>query len=178
MKLIYGLIFSLLFALSLSAQKPQIQEGKIALVFDFHAVGEKPSFTSIHFPSLEEAPYWNMSGKFSCFVAEGFAIKAGIGLGHQGKTGLGLQLGAQWYIGNRVPIQIDYSSFTHVDLDFGWGGDGITTNRSRRMGFQAGYAFFLGEKLNIEPTIRFSPDRKYNTPDPLTGHLSVTVTLN
>lgn len=78
-------------------------------------------------------------GSSSGSVGTGGAAIAGIG------PILSYKLGAKYYLMDKIPIQVDFSG-TNV------------TGYNMELGFQVGYAFFLGERNNIslEPGIRYS----------------------
>jgi hypothetical protein len=60
-------------------------------------------------------------------------------------TILSYKVGAKYYLLDRIPFQIDVSGINVSNYNF-------------ELGFQGGYAFFLGEKKNIsiEPGLRYS----------------------
>lgn len=81
-------------------------------------------------------------------AAEGSASSVG-GTGGASIAGLGAilsyKLGIKYYLQDIIPIQIDFSG-TNVN------------NYNHELGFQAGYAFFLGKvkNISIEPGLRYS----------------------
>lgn len=113
-----------------------------------------PANTGIFLEISNGKSSWNVGGEVGYFIANRLAIKLGLGLGNYptgdpALKGLGTILsyktGAKYYLKDRVPIQIDFTGTNITDNNF-------------EMGFQVGYAFFLGTNKNvsIEPGVRYS----------------------
>lgn len=160
----------------------------------------QPANTGLFFKVSNGKTLWNVGGEAGFFIADGLAVKLGLGygnlatgasnfgegsegggegsegggLGEAGERGSGLgeaaeggegggsvgsggaaiaglgsilsyKVGLKYYLLEKFPLQVDFSGTS-------------VSNYNYEVGFQAGYALFLGEKKNvsIEPGIRYS----------------------
>lgn len=104
--------------------------------------------TSFLLTTAEGSTIWNIGAEVGYFVADDLAIKVGLGYGDfDGGTFVSYKLGAKYYVANRIPIQIDFS---------GQGGNLYDSEKPSYLGLQAGYAFFIGDMVSLEPSLRYS----------------------
>jgi hypothetical protein len=79
---------------------------------------------------------------------DNLAIKLGLGYGDDGVSTLtdplAYKLGLKYYFKSKIPIEISYN------------GVGDKDSNPTYIGLQAGYAFFLGKNVSVEPGIRYN----------------------
>lgn len=92
---------------------------------------------------------WNIGGELGYFTAENFAIKVGFGYGDfDGFTLVSYKIGGKYYVEGKIPFQVDYTGQS--------GDDFFSGENPSYLGLQGGYAFFLGEMVSIEPSLRYN----------------------
>lgn len=113
------------------------------------------SGTSFFLSSSDGTTIWNIGAEIGFFVADNLAIKLGLGYGSikfEGSDGssnlFSYKLGLKYYIVSKVPFQVDYSGQSGEDF-FG-------DEKPSYLGLQAGYAFFIGDMVSIEPALRYN----------------------
>jgi hypothetical protein len=81
------------------------------------------------------------------FVVDDLAVKAGLGYTDlDGFSMFSYKLGAKYYLGGQVPIQVDLTGASMEDFD----------ENPLWMGIQAGYAIFLNDYVSMEPGVRYN----------------------
>jgi hypothetical protein len=108
--------------------------------------------TSFQYSSSDDATAYNLGFEGGYFIMDNLALKAGLGFGGYKPDGgestsiFSYKIGAKYYVLNVIPVQVDYSGASIKDYD----------ENPSYLGFQAGYAVFLGNNVSIEPGIRFN----------------------
>ncbi|MCF2875650.1 MULTISPECIES: hypothetical protein [unclassified Tenacibaculum] len=88
---------------------------------------------------------WNIGAEAGYFVMDDLAIKFGLGYGDDGNQDVfSYKIGAKYYISSMIPVQIDYTGASVGNVDPSY------------LGFQAGYAIFLGDMVSVEPGLRYN----------------------
>ena len=105
--------------------------------------------TSFLLTTSEGTTIWNVGAEVGYFVIDDLAIKVGLGYGDfDGMSLVSYKFGAKYYVVGSIPIQVDFS---------GQGGeDFFGSEKPSYLGFQAGYAFFIGDMVSLEPALRYS----------------------
>ncbi len=106
--------------------------------------------TAFRFRSRDGETIWNIGAEGGYFVIDDLAVKAGIGYGDSSFSGsssaFSYKIGAKYYIIGKVPVQLDYTGISIEDAN----------ENPSYLGIQAGYAWFLGEQVSIEPGLRYN----------------------
>lgn len=110
-----------------------------------------PASTSIGFWSQDGFSQYNIGFEGGYFVMDNLAVKLGLGFGGintdiEDSSILSYKIGAKYYIINMIPVQVDYSGSSIKDLD----------ENASYIGLQAGYAWFLGDNVSVEPGLRYN----------------------
>ena len=124
--------------------------------------------TGIYFSTTDGDTDYNVGLEGGYFVIDNLAVKVGLGYGgysYDVPSGFGTttsvnasafsyKVGAKYYIMGMIPVQVDYS---------GASGDGVEhtnpfggTETPSYLGVQAGYAWFLGRNVSVEPGVRYN----------------------
>jgi hypothetical protein len=106
--------------------------------------------TSFQLASSDGETAWNLGAEAGYFVADNLAIKAGLGYGDDGSdfnsSVFSYKVGAKYYLMNKFPLE---ASFTGASIE------DFNENPSY-LGLQAGYAWFLGPNVSVEPGLRYN----------------------
>ncbi len=130
----------------------QTSEGKWLIEANTNFGAAHGANTSFQYASSDGSSFYNLGLEGGYFVMDNLALKAGLGFGGfkpdggESSSTFSYKLGAKYYIINMIPVQIDYSGSSTKDFD----------ENPSYLGFQAGYAVFLGQNVSIEPGIRFN----------------------
>lgn len=110
--------------------------------------------TSFSYTSQGDFKAMSLGAEGGYFVMDDLAIKVGIGynsfdFGAGSTSGFAYKVGAKYYIKSMIPVQVDYS---------GGSGDNyeVAGETPSYLGLQAGYAWFLGSNVSIEPGLRYN----------------------
>ncbi len=111
--------------------------------------------TGIQFYSIEDGGTgFNIGLEGGYFIINNLAIKAGLGYGSfspdsdivDDTNTFSYKIGAKYYIINQIPVQLDYTGSSTKDVD----------DDPSYIGLQAGYAWFVGDMISIEPGFRYN----------------------
>lgn len=108
--------------------------------------------TAVYLTSIDDFTFYNVGFDAGYFVAEGVALKLGLGYGGikesdgDGYSSFSYRLGLKYYITNIIPLQVDLTGAQIEESD----------ENPMWLGLQAGYAFFVGSNVSIEPSLRYS----------------------
>lgn len=93
---------------------------------------------------------WNIGAEGGYFVMDKLAVKAGLGYGDNGgdfaNTIFSYKVGAKYYLLNKFPLEVSYTGASIKDAD----------ENPSYVGFQGGYAWFVGKNISVEPGIRYN----------------------
>ena len=153
MKNILIVIMLVGISINLCAQNEHTQEGNVVIEANstIGSIGGilGGSGTSFLLSSSDGTTIWNIGAEVGYFVVENLAIKAGFGYGDYDGSGIvSYKIGGKYYIVGKFPIQVDYTGQSGDDF---FGGENPSY-----LGFQGGIAFFLGDMVSIEPSIRYN----------------------
>lgn len=142
------MLFSIMLIGLLSAQT---QQGSKFLEVGTSFTPTTVSSTGINFTTSDKLNTFNVGAEAGYFVANNLALKAGLGFGDVSYDGTSLgsafsyKVGAKYYAGGVFPVGVDYNG---ADVK------GSNDNPSY-VGLSAGYAWFLGDRVSFEPTLRY-----------------------
>ena len=101
--------------------------------------------TAFSLTSVDGETIWNVGAEGGYFVADNFAVKAGLGYGDFGGDDLvTYRLGAQYYFNGNIPLGVDFTGFSK---------DGESVNY---VGVEGGYAWFVAPNVAITPKLRYN----------------------
>jgi outer membrane protein W len=107
--------------------------------------------TQFSLTSIDGVTDYNLGAEAGYFFMDNLAVK--VGVGYHGASGNGgstsdfaYKIGAKYYIAEMIPVELSYTGVSK---------DGVSKNPSF-VGIQAGYAWFLGENVSIEPGLRYN----------------------
>ncbi|MBJ2173697.1 hypothetical protein JBL43_05575 [Aureibaculum sp. A20] len=106
----------------------------------------RASNTGFSFISIDGDNFWNVGLEGGYFVVDNLAVKAGVGYGDASYYDKGIfsyKVGPKYYIIGKIPVGIDLNGASTEDFS------------PMYVGAQAGYAWFLGERLSVEPSLRY-----------------------
>ena len=135
-------LIALLFSIGLIAQT---EKGEIFV--EANTGTRATGNTSFSLSASDGNTAWSIGIDGGYFLMDDLAVKAGIGysdLGDFVDGSLVYKLGAKYYLNGNIPLGAD---LTGVSSD----GNGASW-----FGLQGGYAVFLGDKVAIEPTLRYN----------------------
>lgn len=110
--------------------------------------------TSFGYYSQGDVKAMSLGAEAGYFVMDDLAIKLGIGYnsyddGFIDGSGIAYKLGAKYYIKSMIPVQVDYTAGSGDLYEIG-------NESPSYLGIQAGYAWFLGSNVSIEPGLRYN----------------------
>ena len=125
----------------------QTSEGKW-LIEANTGFGSGVGTTQFGLKSEDGVTSYNLGAEAGYFIMDDLAIKAGLGYGDDGAdmTTISYKVGAKYYIKGMIPVELSYNGVSVKDAD----------ENPSYIGIQAGYAWFLGENVSLEPGIRYN----------------------
>ncbi len=127
----------------------QTAEGKILI--EANTGNAMIGSTGIMFSSSDGDSSFNLGLDGGYFIMDDLAIKAGLGYGSQSQgdfdtNTISYRLGGKYYVNSMIPVTLDLTGASIKDLD----------ENPLWLGIGAGYAWFLGDNVSIEPGIRYN----------------------
>lgn len=109
------------------------------------------SNTGFSYSNTDGDSEYNIGAEVGYFVIDDLAIKGGLGYGGINTdlfdtNVVSYKIGLKYYIISKIPVQVDYSGGVIEDLE----------DDPSYFGLQAGYAWFLGTNVSIEPGVRYN----------------------
>jgi outer membrane protein W len=105
--------------------------------------------TGFYFSSQDGESQYNIGLDGGYFIMDNLALKAGLGYGGASATDSNIfsyRLGAKYYAMGMIPVTLDLTGASIKDA----------VENPMWLGIGAGYAWFLGENVSIEPGIRYN----------------------
>lgn len=148
------MLFSLIMAQAQEEKVEQISEGKFFVEFGT-SFGEANLYSgsSINFYNDGDASYYNVGLMGGYFIKDNLAITGSLGHGNiVSDNNFSWGLGAKYYLLDKLPLALNLNGSSYDSFNF------LSSGRERPLylGFQAGYAFFIGNNVSIEPGIRYA----------------------
>ncbi len=115
--------------------------------------------TGFYLTSFDGDTSYNIGLDGGYFVMDDLAIKAGLGYGDDSvSNSFSYRLGAKYYVKSMIPVTLDLT---------GASGDAVEVAGETPMwlGIGAGYAWFLGQNVSIEPGLRYNHSLNENYTD-------------
>jgi len=107
--------------------------------------------TGVYFSSIDGESAYNIGLDGGYFIMDDLALKAGLGFGDNGEaTSFSYRLGAKYYVKSMIPITLDLTGAS------GEGVENFAGETPMWLGIGAGYAWFVGSNVSIEPGIRYN----------------------
>lgn len=109
--------------------------------------------TGFYFASQDGESSYNVGLDGGYFIMDDLAIKAGLGYGGDSATStsaFSYRLGAKYYVKSMIPVTLDLT---------GASGDAVENFAGETpmwLGVGAGYAWFIGNNVSIEPGLRYN----------------------
>ena len=109
--------------------------------------------TGFYLTSVDGESSYNLGLDGGYFIADDLALKAGLGYGGDSASStssFSYRLGAKYYVKSMIPLTVDLT---------GASGDAVENLAGETpmwLGLGAGYAWFLGENVSIEPGLRYN----------------------
>lgn len=131
------------------------------------------SNTGVSYSDTDGDSVYNFGAEAGYFVIKDLAVKVGLGYGGM-KNDLidtnifSYKIGAKYYIISQIPVQVDYSGATIKDFD----------ENPSYLGIQAGYAWFLGSNVSVEPGVRYNLTLNDNYTDKNTFQVNIGFALH
>lgn len=135
----------------------QTAEGKWLIEANTNFGTPVGSNTNFSYATENGNSIYNIGAEAGYFVIDDLAVKLGLGYGGM-KNDLvdtnvfSYKIGVKYYIASQFPVQLDYSGASIKDA----------SENPSYFGIQAGYAWFLGENVSIEPGIRYNVSLNQN----------------
>lgn len=114
--------------------------------------------TGFSFASSDGESQYNIGLDGGYFIADNIALKAGLGYGGNSiddTTILSYRLGAKYYAMSKIPVTLDLTGASIKDAD----------ENPMWLGIGAGYAWFLGQNVSVEPGLRYNHSLNENFTD-------------
>jgi len=105
--------------------------------------------TGIYFTSQDGESTFNVGLDGGYFVMDDLAVKAGLGYGTNSLTDISVfsyRLGAKYYVKSMIPVTLDFTGASIEDAN----------ENPLWLGIGAGYAWFIGDHVSIEPGLRYN----------------------
>jgi len=159
MKKLILLVAVTLFAFNVNAQdddSSSSQTSKGKWLIEANTGNAMLGSTGISFSSSDGNSSYNIGFDGGYFVMDDLAIKAGLGFGGfspdegDNESSFSYRLGAKYYVNGMIPVTVDLT---------GASGDAVENfagDTPMWLGIGAGYAWFIGESVSIEPGLRYN----------------------
>ena len=151
MKTLLTTATALLFSLTLFAQNGQTDQGKFVIEANttLGSLGLLQSGgTNFLLTNSDGTTIWNVGGEVGYFVMDDLAAKVGLGYGDFDGAGyFSWKLGAKYYAAEVIPVQLDFSGQVSDEI--------FIDGNPAFLSVQGGYAFFFGNQVSLEPSIRY-----------------------
>ncbi len=136
-----------------SSATGQTSEGK--WLIEANTGNQMLGTTGIYFSSQDGNSSYNFGFDGGYFIMDNLAIKAGLGYGdNSSEDDLGgafsYRIGAKYYVNSMIPVTLDLTGAS------GEGVENFAGETPMWLGIGAGYAWFLGQNVSIEPGVRYN----------------------
>lgn len=109
--------------------------------------------TGLYYTSVDGESNFNIGLDGGYFIMDDLAVKAGLGYGSDSvsdTSSFSYRLGGKYYVKSMIPVSLDLT---------GASGDGVENAAGETplwLGMGAGYAWFVGNNISIEPGLRYN----------------------
>jgi Outer membrane protein beta-barrel domain len=142
------------FAFGFANAQEQVAKGK--WLVEANTGNAMLGTTGIYFASSDGDSSYNVGLDGGYFIMDKLALKAGLGFGGSKFNGGGnessfaYRLGAKYYAMDKIPVTLDLTGAS------GDAVENIAGETPMWLGLGAGYAWFLGDNVSIEPGLRYN----------------------
>ncbi len=138
------LIFIVTFTANIYAQPSSIHEG--SWLIEINTGSRTTGNTAFYYSSIDGNSEWNVGADLGYFIKDNFALKFGFGYGHNDEEDnpFAYKLGMKWYMFGMLPLGLDFTGVSQGDFNANY------------LGGQLGYAWFVSDRLSLEPTLRYN----------------------
>lgn len=123
--------------------------------------------TGFSFRDVDGRTEWNVGLEGGYFVVDNLAVKVGLGYGDSNnefiESVFSYKVGGKYYIMGNIPVGLDLNGASSDSFD------------PMFVGVQAGYAWFLGDNVSIEPGLRYDYGFNEDAGDGDANHLSLNI---
>lgn len=150
-KIIVSAIVLLVFGLTNAQEKDQTSKGK--WLVEANTGNAVLGTTGIYLTSVDGEFQYNIGLDGGYFIMNNLAIKGGLGYGgdsFSSTSAFSYRLGAKYYVKSMIPVTLDLT---------GSSGDAVENFAGETplwLGVGAGYAWFVGKNVSIEPGLRYN----------------------
>lgn len=155
-------------AFGVSNAQDQTKQGK--LLIEANTGNAMLGSTGFFYTSSDGESSYNIGFDGGYFIKDNLALKAGIGFGGDSfddSSILSYRLGAKYYAMSKFPVTIDLTGASIKDA----------VENPMWLGIGAGYAWFLGQNVSIEPGFRYNHSLNENFTDKGVFQLNVGFAL-
>lgn len=166
------LLFVAIAVLSFTTAQSQDAEGHTAKgkwLIEANTGNAMLGSTGIYFSSQDGNSSYNFGVDGGYFIMDDLAIRAGLGYGG-GDNALSVfsyRIGGKYYINSMIPVGLDLTGASIEDAD----------ENPMWLGIQAGYAWFLGPHVAVEPGLRYNHSLNEDFTDKGVFQLNIGFTL-
>ncbi|WP_299680291.1 hypothetical protein [uncultured Tenacibaculum sp.] len=148
MKKVFLTIAMLTFGFAISAQnsnekKTNTQTEKGKFIIEANTGSNTTGNTGFYLRSTDGNTSFAVGLDGGYFFMDNFAVKTGLGY-NDGNEAFVYKIGAEYYIEGQFPVGIDFTGTSFSGGSENW------------IGVQGGYAYFIGDKVSIKPTVRYN----------------------
>lgn len=131
-----------------NAQETKKQTSKNTYLIEINTGFSEIGLTGIYAYVVDDMIYYNLGADAGYFIIDDLAVRLGLFYGGGGNLPgrLSYRLGGKYYINSKIPLGLDITGQSIEDFE----------NNPTWLGIQAGYAFFLSDKVAIEPGVRWN----------------------
>lgn len=147
MKKVFLTIAVVLFGLTAKAQSSNdgenspTQKGKF--IIEANTGSATTGNTGFYLSSVNGNTTFSVGLDGGYFVMDDLALKGGLGYNDANESFV-YKVGAEYYIEGTFPVGVDFT------------GTSFTGGSTNWLGIQGGYAYFIGDKVSIKPTVRYN----------------------
>jgi hypothetical protein len=105
--------------------------------------------TGLYYTSVDGESIFNIGVDGGYFIMDDLALKAGLGYGSdsaQDTSSFSYRVGAKYYVKSMIPVTLDLTGASIEDAN----------ENPLWLGMGAGYAWFIGNNISIEPGLRYN----------------------
>lgn len=127
----------------------RMQTAKGKWLIEANTGNETLGNTGIYFSNQDGEYIYNVGFDGGYFIADDLAIKFGLGYGGDSETdlnGFSYRVGGKYYIASKFPITLDVTGAKIDNQD----------ENPLWLGIGGGYAWFIGDRISIEPGVRYN----------------------
>lgn len=152
-KLLFAAVAVFAFSAA-NAQDGQTSKGKILV--EANTGNAMLGTTGFYFSSSDGSSSYNIGLDGGYFVIDDLALKVGLGYGGDKTDGFdavsafSYRIGAKYYVKSMIPVTLDLTGAS------GEAVENFAGETPMWLGVGAGYAWFLGDQLSIEPGVRYN----------------------